>query len=281
MIIDKLLTQYEPMKIKEQTKLREILQQVALLGLERQGFFEKAAFYGGTALRILYGLNRFSEDLDFTLLKPDPKFNFKPYIEGLVKELATFGFELEASVKEKNIETSVISAFLKANTLKIYLNIGEQKKGHRDEKIQIKIEVDTDPPLSFRLENRLVLNPVSFNVMTLHPSDLFAGKMHAILYRGWKGRVKGRDWFDLIWYMQKGIPLALSHLETIMKQAGHLEKKEKLSKNRLLEFLRAKIKEIDWENAKSDVEPFVADTGQLKIWSSQYFLQAIEHLKVD
>ncbi len=276
-----MLARYEDMKIKEQTKIRELLQQMALLGLERHGFFEKAAFYGGTALRILYGLDRFSEDLDFTLLQPDPKFNFKPYLDGMIKELASYGFEMEVAIKEKNIETSVISAFLKANTLKIYLAIGEGKHAKHNEKIQIKIEVDVDPPPNYRLENKVVLNPTSFNVLTLHPSDLFAGKMHAILYRAWKGRVKGRDWYDLIWYMQNQIPLSLTYLEAAMKHAKHLEDHEKLDRNRLLEMLQTKIQGIDWNSAKADLEPFVKDFGQLSIWSPQYFLGAIEHIKVE
>lgn len=279
--IKTIMQQYENMKIKEQTKVREIIQQMALLGLERQGFFEQAAFYGGTALRILYGLDRFSEDMDFTLLKPNPKFDFKPFLEGMAKELASFGFEMEVSVKAKNIETSVVSAFLKATTLKIYLAIGEEKKANHNEKIQIKLEVDTDPLFPFRLENRVVINPVSFNVLTLHPSDLFAGKMHAILFRAWKGRVKGRDWFDLVWYMQNNIPLSLSHLETAMKRAGHLKKEETLDRARLLEMLREKIKTIDWEAAKSDLEAFIVDMHQLKIWSPHYFLGAIEYLKIE
>ena len=108
-----LFAQYEKTKIKEQTKLREILQQTALLGLERCGFFEKAAFYGGTALRILYGLDRFSEDLDFTLLKADKNFDFTPFLEGMRNELSSFGFTLDVSTKIKTIETSIISAFMK------------------------------------------------------------------------------------------------------------------------------------------------------------------------
>lgn len=280
-IKNKLLGQYKEMKVKEQTKLREILQQMALLGLERHGFFEKAAFYGGTALRILFDLNRFSEDLDFTLLQPDSQFDFKPYLEGMVKELASFGFETEVSVKDKNIETNVVSAFLKANTWKAYLAIGEEKKTHRDEKVRIKIEVDTDPPLQFRVENRVVLNPVSFNVLTLHLSDLFAGKLHAVLYRAWKGRIKGRDWFDLIWYLQKEVPLSISHLETRMKQADHLKRNETLDRNRVLEMLQTRIREVDWKSAKADVEAFIADPEQIKIWSPEYFLGAIGHLKVE
>ena len=147
-----MLNRYQNSKISEQTKIREILQQAALLGLERHGFFEKAAFYGGTALRILYGLDRFSEDLDFSLLKPDPHFDFAPFLEGLKKELSSFGFDMKVTQKNKNIETSVVSAFMKMNTIKLYLAIGDEKRSNmfnHNEKVQIKLEVDTDPPPYF------------------------------------------------------------------------------------------------------------------------------------
>ena len=213
-----MINQYSNPRVKEETKLREILQQTALLGLERHGFFEKAAFYGGTALRILYGLDRFSEDLDFTLLKPDPDFDFVFYLEGMKKELASFGFEMDVTKKTKAIDTTILSAFMKANTIQLYLTIGEEtQKINHNAKIQIKLEVDIDPPPRFRVTNQLVINPINFYVATLHQSDLFAGKMHAILYRAWKGRVKGRDWFDLIWYIQKNIPLSLRYLTSCMR----------------------------------------------------------------
>ena len=280
----KMINHYQNSKIGEQTKIREVLQQTALLGLERQGLFKKAAFYGGTALRILYGLDRFSEDLDFTLLKPDPNFNFTPFLEGLKKEFASSGFDMEVMQKEKNVETSIVSAFMKTNTLRLYLAIGEEERAKKvasNEKVQIKLEVDTDPPSDFRLENRLVLNPVSFYVTTLCKSDLFAGKLHAILYRAWKGRVKGRDWYDLIWYIQNQIPVSIRYLASCMRQAGNLGEGERLDREKILEMLRNKIQIIDWESAKSDMRAFISDPQRLDIWSSQFFTALIEHLTVE
>jgi predicted nucleotidyltransferase component of viral defense system len=279
-----MVNMYQNQTVSDQTKIREVLQQTALLGLERHGFFEKAAFYGGTALRILYGLDRFSEDLDFTLIKPDPKFDFDPFLEGMRKELASFGFEMEVAKKSKSVETSVVSAFMKMNTIKLYLAIGDEQKSkfvNHNEKIQIKLEVDIDPPPHFRLQNRVVLNPTSFHVLTLHQSDLFAGKMHAILYRSWKGRIKGRDWYDLIWYLQKKIPMSLRFLESCMKQAGNLQPEESLSRNRVLKMVQDKIQEVNWENAKDDMRPFISDTGKLKIWSPEFFGEIIHRLECE
>jgi len=282
--IQKMIDHYPNSKIREQTKIREILQQTALLGLERHGFFEKAAFYGGTALRILYGLDRFSEDLDFTLLNSDPEFNFTPYLEGMKSELAAFGFDMEVQQKKKNIETSVQSAFLKINTIQLYLAIGEEQKSkmiNHNEKVQIKLEIDTDPPQHYRAQNMLVLNPVSFYVLSLHQNDLFAGKIHAALYRAWKGRVKGRDWYDIVWYITNKIPLSLVYLTSCMRQAEKLTAEETIDRSRVLELLKQKIDTIDWENAKADVRPFIAEPKQLDIWSRDYFHALVQRIIVE
>lgn len=279
-----MFNRYEKSKISEQTKIREILQQTALLGLERHGFFNKAAFYGGTALRILYGLDRFSEDLDFTLLNPDENFDFTPYLEGMKKEVASFGFHMDVTKKVKSVETSILSAFMKMNTIELYLAIGEEAKSKNfvhNEKIQIKLEVDINPPAVFRVENQLVLNPVTFYVLTLHKSDLFAGKMSAILHRAWKGRVKGRDWYDLIWYIQNKVPLNLSYLKESMRQAGNLKTNDSLNQDQLVELLNDKIKTIDWESAKADMRSFIADPERLNIWSPQFFSDLIKHMSVE
>jgi predicted nucleotidyltransferase component of viral defense system len=278
------MNRYEKSKISEQTKIREVLQQTALLGLERCGFFEKAAFYGGTALRILYGLDRFSEDLDFTLLKPDPSFDFIPFLEGMKKELSSVGFHMEVTKNNKTAETSIISAFMKMNTIELYLAIGDESKTKNtvhNEKMKIKLEVDIDPPPLDRFESKLVLDPTTFYVLTLHKSDLFAGKMAAILFRVWKGRVKGRDWYDLVWYIQNKVPLSLAYLESCMKQSGNLQPSDFLTKKLLLDMLHEKIHSIDWADAKADMRSFISDPERLDIWSSSFFLNVIEHLIVE
>ena len=264
-------------------KIREILQQTALLGLARHQFFEHAVFYGGTALRILYGLDRYSEDLDFSLIKSRSDFDFTPFLEGMYQELKAMGFELDVKVRKKNSDTGIWSAFLKANTLTLLLSIHEKTKAkgiHPEQKIQIKLEIDTDPPQShLPLESKLVKNPLPFYVATYAIVDLFAGKMHAVLCRNWQKRIKGRDWYDLIWYIQSGIPVNLSHLRERMRQTKHLQLEESLGEKELLERLHKRIDEIDWELAKSDVAVFIADKSRLGIWSSRFFHDIIPHLR--
>ena len=275
-----MLDQYENHHLSIKQRLREILQQCALLGLARSKFFEHAAFYGGTALRILYDLDRFSEDLDFSLLKPNKNFNLTPFLESLERELLSMGFDVEVTSKKKNTDSVIMSAFLKSNTKIMLLSVtNKSEKTHADEKIKIKFEVDTDPPLGFELESKVILNPVPFYVLTYKPADLFAGKMHAMLCRNWKNRIKGRDWYDFIWFLQKKTPLHLSHLEKRMKQSTHLDKKDNLTEKKLKEFLAQKIKKIDWKNATEDIKPFIYDSSTLKLWNKQFFLSLISEIK--
>jgi len=271
---------YRSPSLKKRDILRDILQHSALLGLARRNFFEHAAFYGGTALRILYRLDRLSEDLDFSLLKPNPNFDFAPFLDGLENEMSSFGFEVEAQLKKK--ESPILSAFVKANTLKLLLTIEDSHHIaiHPDEKISIKLEIDTTPPPGFQVQTELVLTPTPFYVLTYSPEDLFAGKMHAILCRQWRKRVKGRDWFDLIWFIKNNIPIHLAHLCQRMIQSKHLPTDIQLDKDKLLDFLQKRISIIDWEQAKNDVKPFLFDPQQLTIWSAKFFLDLIGKIEV-
>jgi hypothetical protein len=279
--IQDMISKYRDSSLKQKDILREILQQSALLGLSRLQFFEHAAFYGGTALRILYGLDRFSEDLDFSLLKPEPEFNFQPFLEGLEREMEAFGFRVEVTAKKE--VPPILSAFVKGNTLNLLLTIAERGREPKgvppEEKIRIKLEIDTNPPPGFTVETKLVLNPIPFYVLTYAPEDLFAGKMHAILCRSWKERVKGRDWYDLIWFVQRGIPVHLSHLTQRMQQSQHVPKGEELSPEKLLALFREKIAAIDWERARADVRPFLQDPHAVDIWSQGFFFDLLVHLK--
>jgi predicted nucleotidyltransferase component of viral defense system len=261
-------------------KLREILQLTALLGLARHQFFEQAAFYGGTALRILHGLDRYSEDLDFSLLQPNPQFDFAPFLQGMQREMDAMGFKLEMQMRQKNQETGIWSAFLKANTLVLLLLIEERSTGiHPEQKIQIKIEIDTDPPAFCSTKSVLLENPIPFYLRTFSLENLFAGKMHAVLCRAWQKRVKGRDWYDLIWYIQNKVPVNLTHLKDRMQQSQQLQPDELLGSEELLHRLRNRIHQIDWKLAKDDMTLYIADMRQVEIWSEPFFLEIIKKLQ--
>ena len=246
--------------------LREVMQEIALAGLYRGGFFERAAFYGGTCLRIFHDLPRFSEDLDFSLLQPEPDFSLEPYFKSVADEFSAFGFEVEIVAKQKAVASDITSAFLKKTASVYDLRIAGQKV------IKIKFEVDTDPPLGFSTEEKLLLQPYSFFVKCFALPDLFAGKMHALLFRQWKNRVKGRDWFDFEWYVRQGSPLRLQHFAQRALQSGDLSETT-LTTEVFLSMLEARILTLDVNSARQDVARFIKTPAQLEIWSQDYFLQ--------
>lgn len=255
--------------------LKEIIQEIALLGLWRSKFFEKAALYGGSALRILHGLDRFSEDLDFSLIARDINFSLEPYCSAVESELKSLGFSVVVETKEKKIETNIDSAFIKAGTLKNLIKIDIPstlaKKIQSGKLMKIKLEVDKDPPLGFKTEARYLFQPIPFSVITFTLPNLFAGKMHAVLCRAWGDRVKGRDWYDLVWYTGRDIVLNLEHLENRMKQTKHLGSDEGLTEKKMKQMLLERIHLTDWKSAKKDVENLLKDSSSLQLWSEEFF----------
>lgn len=241
----------------------EVNQQIALAGLYQGGFFEKAAFYGGTCLRIFHGLQRFSEDMDFSLLAPDEHFDFTCYFQPIIDAFALVGREVEITRKEKRAFNKVESAFLK-DTTDVYDIAFQTEKS-----IKIKIEVDTEPPLGFATEQKLLLRPVSFMTRCFTLPDLFAGKMHALVFRNWKNRVKGRDWYDFEFYVRHQVPLHFAHLQQRIAQFNG----EQMTKEQFIQCLRDRLSAADIHQVKADVLPFVRNPHELDIWSNDYFLQ--------
>lgn len=264
--------------------LKEIVQEIALLGLHRSNFFEKAAFYGGTALRILYSLPRYSEDLDFTLFAPNPEFTLTPYFSAIGKELMAYGFQTEIERVEKKKITGVESAFIKTNTKTHLLKIEPLKnfsaKAHSNSKLQIKFEVDIDPVTEFEYEARYLLAPTSFPVISLKKPDLFGGKLHALLFRKWKNRVKGRDYYDYIWYLKNNIPVRLNYLRQKSIQSGHCNSEELQNIDQLKNKLSAHFKTVNFDAAKADVMPFIKNPEELSLWNADFFIQITEKLTV-
>lgn len=274
------LDEYKPAsKLAAEQGLREIMQEIALAGLERSGFFEVAAFYGGTALRIFHKLPRFSEDLDFSLLAKGTDFSLQPYLDGMLKEFAALGMTVTVQAKTK--ASAIDSAFLKADTtwkeLVLKGVVPQEKLGMQPE-IKIKLEVDTHPPLGFETAENLLLRPFSFYVKCFTLPDLFAGKMHALLFRKWGERVKGRDWFDLEWYIRNNVPLNLQHLAIRARDSGNW-KQDRMKKDELILLLQQRIETVSFDRIREDIVKFIPDTNVIRIWSAKYFLDLIRHLK--
>ena len=271
-IYDNMLSAYD-MATEQQRRnaIFEVNQQVILAGLYNGGFFDVAAFYGGTCLRIFHGLQRFSEDMDFSLLTPDEKFDFTKFFQPIIDEFAIVGREVEIKKKDKKGFGKVESAFLKDNT-DVY-DVSFQT----DKSIKIKIEVDTQPPLSFSTEQKLLLQPHSFMTRCFTLPDLFAGKMHALVYRGWKNRVKGRDWYDFEWYVRHNVPLDFAHLTERVRQFNNAE----IGQAEFMVQLKNRLASANINQVKSDVLPFVRNPKELDIWSNDYFVQLADMMKIE
>jgi len=264
--------------------LREIFQEIALLGLWRSNFFEHAAFYGGTALRVLHGLQRFSEDLDFSLLSKAEEFDFDHHCRFIARELDAWGFPVRMEKKHKTGKSAVESAFLKADTHELLLRIDApadlRRTVHRNRVLRIKVEVDTDPPPASDTETRYLLHPIPFAVRAYTLPCLFAGKMHALLFRTWKNRVKGRDWYDFVWFAARDIPLDLVHLTARMKQTGHWSAEKPISRRALIELLKERIAVLNVDAARADISPFIPEPAQVDIWSADFFAQVAGTIRV-
>lgn len=263
-LYEQMLSAYDMTTEQQQRNaIFEANQQVILAGLADGGFFNHAAFYGGTCLRIFHGLQRFSEDMDFSLLAPEEDFKFTQYFQPIIDKFAMVGRDVEIRKKDKKHFGKVESAFLKDNTDVYDVTFQTEKS------VKIKIEVDKQPPMGFTTEQKLLLLPQSFMTRCFTLPDLFAGKMHALVYRAWKNRVKGRDWYDFEWYIRNRVPLDFRHLKERAMQFNN----EKISKDSFLDKLKGRLATADIEQVKADVLPFIKRPQELEIWSNDYFLQ--------
>ena len=270
--------------------LREILQEIVLLALYDAGFFKYAAFYGGTALRILHDLPRFSEDLDFSLLEKNPEFNLKPYEDAVITTLKSFGFDVTIDLREKDNKSAIASAFVKGNTIEHLININAPKditsKIHRDQVVKIKLEVDTNPPLGFEIENVIRLTPRPFSINAFTLPSLYAGKMHAILCRAWGSRPKGRDWYDMVWYIANDVELDVKHLKARLSQSckylevNDIKIPDELTKQNIKNLLLQRIESLDVVKAKNDVQPFIKDMREIELWSKEFFVALVQNIKI-
>ena len=271
-IFEQMLSRYPIISDKDrQNAIYEVMQQITLAGLYRGGFFNKAAFYGGTCLRIFHKLDRFSEDMDFSLLTTDSSFKLENYFPSIIDEFKMLGREIVITKKDKRNFNKVESAFLKDDT-EVYDVAFQTEKS-----LKIKIEVDTQPPLKFQTEQKLLLHPFSFMTRCFTLPDLYAGKMHALVFRTWNNRVKGRDWYDFEWYVKNGINLDFTHLQERIREFNGIE----VDKEEFLRLLKKRLASTDIKMVKQDVEPFIKNTDTLEIWSNDYFLQLANIIKFE
>ena len=268
-VFDQMMSRYEiTTENDRRNAIHEVMQEITLAGLYRSDFFEKAAFFGGTCLRIFHSMPRFSEDMDFSLVAKPASFKLEDYFPGIIAEFKALGREVVIDKKKKTASGTIESAFLKDNTEIVNLSFQTERS------IKVKIEVDIDPPLDFMTEQKLLLHPFSFMTRCFVLPDLFAGKMHALLFRNWKTRIKGRDWYDFEWYIRNSVPLDFHHLQVRARQLNGIEMSRKDFKDKL----KTRLSSTNIDMVKRDVAPFINDKKSLDIWSNEYFLQLADML---
>lgn len=283
-IINQMLAAYPAVSVADKKNaLKEVMQEIVLCGLSRTDFFKHAAFYGGTALRIFYGLDRFSEDLDFSLDAKNEAFNLDDYIGMLENEVNSYGLNFKIETKTKTNESAIKSAFLKGSTKEHLLLFYSENEFINaiapGELIKIKLEVDVNPPDFAKYENKYRMVPIPYAIRLYDEPSLFAGKLHAVICRSWKNRVKGRDLYDYIFYLSRKSKFNLLHLQARLIDSGYLAADKQLSLEDVKTILNERFDKIDFNQAKQDVLPFIKKPQALDIWSPEFFKAITDNLK--
>ena len=282
--IQSMMERYQPQNAEAyRNALKEIVQEIALYGMSKSVFFQEGAFYGGTALRIFYGLHRFSEDMDFSLVHPNPSFALSDYLPAVEEELSAVGLKMRVEQKNKTKVTDIQSAFIKGGTLIQIISIQQTDEVlipgiHKQEQLKIKLEVDTNPPPGAGFELRYALRPVPYVVRLYDKPSLFAGKIHAVLCRNWARRIKGRDLYDYVWYLSQDTPVNLFHLQKRLEQSDRWDSSKQLALQDTKDMLKERFSQLDFEAAKKDVIPFLSDASELDLWNAGFFQAITENL---
>jgi hypothetical protein len=251
--------------VEGKNRIREALQARILASLQRSGAMIPLAFQGGTALRFLYSIRRYSEDLDFALERPDRGYDFRSYLQTIQVDLKREGHEVDVKLSDKR---TVHSALVRFPGLLFDLGLSS----HANEIFSIKIEVDTRPPAGAVLATTIVRRTVTLNLQHHDPASLFAGKLHAILQRPYP---KGRDLYDLVWYASDPAwpPPNLTLLNNALVQtkwSGPV-----LTSANWKTAVRERLHGIDWERAAADVRPFLEVPAEVDLIREEVVLRLL------
>lgn len=276
------IKKYNPNTIIEiKNAMREVLQDIILVSMGKSDFFDSCVFYGGTSLRIFRELPRFSEDLGFTLII-DKNIILDNYIQFIRKELNSFGIEHTISLKQKNIETTVESVYIDFN-LKFLFDISYSEYSNQiidNEILSIKVELEKKHFPGGNTELKILTYPSFSQIRTFDLETLFASKLLAVLKRQWKTRIKGRDFYDYLFYISLGTKVNLLFLENGLKQFGYLNKDDSFTIDTLKNELKKKFELIDFEKAKEDVRPFISSNDRfIDSFNKDIFLSTIDLIK--
>ncbi|MEK6697288.1 MAG: nucleotidyl transferase AbiEii/AbiGii toxin family protein [Candidatus Deferrimicrobiota bacterium] len=263
--------------VEQENVLQELMQHYVLSSLSRAGLFAEAMFHGGTCLRIVYGMNRFSEDLDFLLKRSDPNFRWQGYLESVRKDCEQEGIPFEVQDKSQ-AGTAVQKAFLKTDSIGKILELDLPFERHQARKIRIKLEIDINPPSGSTFTTSYITFPVTAPMTTQSLESGFALKLHALLCRSY---VKGRDWYDFVWYVARKTAPDPDLLSQALRQQGPWAGQPiAVTGHWVRENMEATIRRIDWSAARDDVQRFLPLREQegLRAWSADFFLHHLARM---
>ena len=260
--------------------VKEVLQELILSALSTTDFFGKAAFYGGTSLRIFHGLPRFSEDLDFMVAEP-VSIDFNDYIPEMKRQLSVLGIDVEVSEEERS-NPDLVAGMVKGNTKELYLYMYSEddlvRSIYKKELIRVKIEISTHYSDKAKKKIWMKNMPYPYSVTLFDLPTLFAGKIHAVLCRGWEGRVKGRDLYDFLFYANRGSTFNLGFLNDKFKMSGYSERD--LTHEEVIERLVERFSTLDYESARKDAMRFIRGKQIWSIdqWCPELFIEMAKEL---
>ena len=273
------IREYNPASALEQENvLQELMQLFVLAGLSKEGFFHQVQFHGGTCLRVVHGMNRFSEDLDFVLKEPDGNFEWSKYLNKVQGDAWQEGIHFEI-VDKSHLSGAVKKAFLKTDSVGKVLLLELPHQRHNAKKLRIKLEIDCNPPAGSTFETHYITFPVMAALTTQTLESGFASKSHALLCRKY---CKGRDWYDFLWYCARKTQINFDLLENALKQQGPWSDRElHVTPEWYLENMGTKIENVDWDTAKDDVARFLPtkELKGLELWNSDFFRYHLSRLK--
>jgi len=244
-------------------RCRELIQFLCLKIFDEHKFFGNLAFTGGTALRVVFGARRFSEDLDFSLVRKDD-YSFSRMNGDLLKALTLAGLKAESKPK---YEKPVHSTMLRFPGILKEIGLSPLE----GQKLSIKLEVDTNPPKGGHVQARIIQRAYVFNVVHFDLPSMFATKLHACFYRNY---LKGRDFYDFIWYMGNKVKPNFTLLNNAIAQTQGTN--PAINEGNFMEFLLKGIERVDFKEAQKDVERFLEDKSELRLFDAKLIKHSIE-----
>ena len=246
--------------------IREYIQAYFLYVIYRKKYYQDIVFTGGTALRFVYRIKRFSEDIDFSLSARVTQIDFNLMMSDIAREFKQAGYAVEIKAKTR---LTVNSAFLKFSGIMFETGLSPLK----DEKFLIKVEIDSHPPAGGIEAHTMVSTPFMFYLLHYDLKSLFAGKVHALLCREY---TKGRDWYDLMWYLSKFKDIEPNYIMLNNAMAQTSKNPTLINQGNWKMEIKRVLRTLDWVKVRNDVKRFLEDPAELELLTPETLINLVD-----